>query len=329
MLWIALFIVGLLGLLAGLVPLLLNGISRTNFAAIAMGTVLLVAGAAGVIMKPALPVTMPHIALLEPSEPEALPSEPPAETPQPAEAEAPAAPEPTEPAPQVRVIEPAESPAASNKDESQLEPSALPDPVPVTTTTVDPSGEQDPLAGAAPPAEAPPAAAGTSPAEEAAALLGVLAPQQPKDQAAFTQAVRTARAAFDKAPDDERDAIQPQRAAAICKALPKPEVKNWIGQIQSLDTDSGKRLTVTMALPDGTLVKTWNNAMSDMEDQTLVPASSPVAQSLGKMKAGDTVRFAGTFFADEPDCYRSSRLSLMQSMMEPSFLFRFTAVEKL
>ncbi|MBN9026133.1 MAG: hypothetical protein J0H20_11100, partial [Rhizobiales bacterium] len=268
-------------------------------------------------------------ALLEPSEPEALPSEPPAETPQPAEAEAPAAPEPTEPAPQVRVIEPAESPAASNKDESQLEPSALPDPVPVTTTTVDPSGEQDPLAGAAPPAEAPPAAAGTSPAEEAAALLGVLAPQQPKDQAAFTQAVRTARAAFDKAPDDERDAIQPQRAAAICKALPKPEVKNWIGQIQSLDTDSGKRLTVTMALPDGTLVKTWNNAMSDMEDQTLVPAGSPVAQSLGKMKAGDTVRFAGTFFADEPDCYRSSRLSLMQSMMEPSFLFRFTAVEKL
>lgn len=327
MLWIALFIVGLLGLLAGLVPLLLNGISRANFAAIALGTVLLVAGAAGVIMKPALPVTMPHIALLEPSEPEAPPSEPAADTPPPAEAETQAVPEPSEPAPQVRVIEPAESPA-SNKDESQLEPSALPDPVPVTTTTVNPSGEQDPLAGAAPPAEAPPAPAAT-PAEEAAAVLGVLAPQQPKDQTAFTQAVRAARDAFDKAPDDERDAIQPQRAAAICKALPKPEVKNWIGQIQSLDTDSGKRLTVTMALPDGTLVKTWNNAMSDMEDQTLVPAGSPVAQSLGKMKAGDTVRFAGTFFADEPDCYRSSRLSLMQSMMEPSFLFRFTAVEKL
>lgn len=327
MLWIALFIVGLLGLLAGLVPLLLNGISRTNFAAIAIGTVLLVAGAAGVIMKPSLPVTMPHIALLEPAA--APPSEP--EPQQPIESEAHVIPEPAEPAepaPQVRVIEPAEVPAPSNKDESQLAPSALPDPVPVTTTAVDPSGEQDPLAGAAPAAEAPPAPA-TSPAEEAAALLGVLAPQQPKDQAAFTQAVRSARDAYDKAADDERDSIQPQRAAAICKALPKPEVKNWVGKIQSLDADSGKRLTVTMALPDGTLVKTWNNAMSDMEDQTLVPAGSAVAQSLGKLKVGDAVRFGGTFFADEPDCYRSSRLSLMQSMMEPSFLFRFTAVEKL
>ncbi|WEK49572.1 MAG: hypothetical protein P0Y66_17900 [Candidatus Kaistia colombiensis] len=322
MLWIALFIIGLLGLLAGLVPLLLNGISRKNFAAIAIGTVLLVAGAAGVIMKPALPETMPHIALLEPAQPRSAP-EP--QAPHPAESEAPAVPEPAEPAPQVRVIDPVEVPAPSNKDESQLEPSALPDPVPVTTTVI-PGSEPDPLAGAAPAADARPAA---TPAEEAAALLGLLAPQQPKDQAAFTQAVRAAREAYDKADDAERDSTQPERAAAICKALPKPEVKNWVGKIQSLDADSGKRFTVTMALPDGTLVKTWNNAMSDMEDQTLVPAGSPVAQSLGKLKAGDTVRFAGTFFADEPDCYRSSRLSLMQSMMEPSFLFRFTAVEKL
>ncbi|MCX5521249.1 hypothetical protein OSH10_22670 [Kaistia defluvii] len=322
MLWIALFIIGLLGLLAGMVPLLLNGLSRTNFAGIAVGTVLLVAGAAGVIMKPSLPVTMPHIAALEPAAPESAPETqivPPSESPIAAVSE------PATPPAAVRVVEPAEVPAPSSKDESQLAPSALPDPVPVTTTII-PGGEPDPITGQAPGAAAAPAA---SPAEEAAAVLGLLAPQQPKDQAAFTQAVGSAREAFDKADDAQRDSIQPQRAAAICKALPKPEVKRWVGKIQSMEADSGKRLTLTMALPDGTLVKTWNNAMSDMEDQTLVPAGSPVAQSLGKLKTGDTVRFSGTFFADEPDCYRSSRLSLTQSMMEPSFLFRFTAVEKL
>lgn len=318
MLWIALFIVGLLGLLAGLVPLLLNGISRKNFAGIALGTVLLVAGAAGVIMKPSLPISMPHIALSEPTTPAIQP-----ETQVLAPTESPVAePEPA-PAP-VRVVDPVEVPAPSSKDESQLAPTALPDPVPVTTTAV-PGNEPDPIA-AQPAAEARPT---STPAEEAAAVLGLLAPQQPKDQAAFTKAIGASKEAFDKADNDQREAIQPQRAAAICKALPKPEVKGWVGKIQSIDADSNKRLTVTMTLPDGTLVKTWNNAMSDMEDQTLVPAGSPVAASFAKLKEGDTVRFAGTFFVDEPDCYRSSRLSLQQSMMEPSFLFRFTSVEKL
>lgn len=318
MLWIALFIVGLLGLLAGLVPLLLNGISRKNFAGIALGTVLLVAGAAGVIMKPSLPISMPHIALSEPTTPAAQP-----ETQVLAPTESPAAePEPA-PAP-VRVVEPVDVPAPPSKDESQLAPTSLPDPVPVTTTVI-PGNEQDPIT-APPAAEAPPA---STPAEEAAAVLGLLAPQQPKDQAAFTKAIDASKEAFDKADTDQRESIQPQRAAAICKALPKPEVKGWVGKIQAIDSDSNKRLTVTMTLPNGTLVKTWNNAMSDMEDQTLVPAGSPVAASFAKLKEGDTVRFSGTFFADEPDCYRSSRLSLSQSMMEPSFLFRFTSVEKL
>jgi hypothetical protein len=321
MLWIALFIIGLLGLLAGLVPLVLHGISRTNFAAIAVGTVLLVAGAAGVVMKPSLSLGLAEIALLEPSHDEPLPEPSPAAQPS---AQAPAT-EATPPT--VRVVEPIDTPASSNKDESQLDPS-LPDPVPVTTSVI-PGTEPDPANnGGVPPVPAPsPTAA--SPAEEAAAALGLLLPEQPKDQAAFTKAVGTARTEFDTAEDIERESIQPQRAAAICKALPKPAVKGWVGKLQAMEADSGKRLTVTVALPDGTLVKTWNNAMSDMDDQTLVAADSPVAASFGKLKVGDAIRFSGTFFADEPDCYRSSRLSLMQSMMEPSFLFRFTAVEKL
>jgi len=321
MLWIALFIAGLLGLLAGLIPLVVSGLSRKNFAAIAAGTVLLVAGAAGVVMKPSLPQGPPQVALLDDTSPAAEPDTQIEPSP---ESEPLPGSEPDTATSSVRVIEPVEPPELSTKDESQLEPSEIPDPVPVTTTLLR-GTEPDPLG--APQEGTPPAT--TTPAEEAAAVLGLLAPQQPKDQTAFIQAVGSARDAYEQADDMERDSIQPQRAAAICAALPKPQVKNWVGKIQSMEADSGKRLTLTLALPDGTLVKTWNNAMSDLEDQTLVPAGSPVAQSLGKLKVGATVRFAGTFFADEPDCYRSSRLSLMQSMMEPSFLFRFTAVEKL
>jgi hypothetical protein len=69
--------------------------------------------------------------------------------------------------------------------------------------------------------------------------------------------------------------------------------------------------------------------MSDLDDNTLVAAGTPLAETFGKLKVGDAIRFAGTFFADEADCYRSTRLALGQSVKEPSFLFRFTAVEKL
>ena len=119
------------------------------------------------------------------------------------------------------------------------------------------------------------------------------------------------------------------RAAAICGAVKGPAVQNWVGRIKEIDKDAGGRTIVPVSLPDGTLVKTWNNAMSDIEDKTLIVAGTPLATAFAKLAQGDAIRFSGTFFNDEPDCFRSSRLSLDQSMTEPSFLFRFNDVEKL
>lgn len=320
MLWIVLFIVGVLVLLAGVVPLLLNGRRRLNIVLIGLGAVVTLAGIAGVVIRPSL--SMPPLASLEePASGDNSPSPV-------ADAAPPAAEEPAT-AP-VRVVAPATAPeepqpAPSQKDESQLEPSPLPDPVPVATTPV-PGEGAEPLPGTTPPTPVPSPAA--APAEDAIAALA-LKEQQPKDQTAFATAISDAQKAYDASDFEAQMALQPQRAAAICKALPKPEVKNWVGAVRAADKDSGGRLTVTVALPDGTLVKTWNNAMSDLDDNTLVPAGTPLAATFGKLKAGDAIRFAGTFFSDEADCYRSTRLALGQSVMEPSFLFRFTAVEKL
>jgi hypothetical protein len=315
MLWITLFIVGLLVLLAGIVPLLLNGRRGLSIVLTGLGAFVTLAGIAGVIIQPSLtrPIQTTREGSAELVEPPA-----PAEV-----AEAPAAVEPPA-APEVRTVKPdaTPAPAESQKDESQLQPSPIPDPRPI-----DPEPAPDGVEAAdAPPLPAPSPAA--APAEDGIAALA-LAAQQPKDQTAFTTALTDAKTAFEAADVEDQMDIQPKRAAAICKALPKPEIKNWIGQVRAADADSGGRLTVTVALPDGTLVKTWNNAMSDLDDNTLVPAGTPIAATFGKLKAGDPIRFSGTFFTDDMDCYRSTRLALGQSVMEPSFLFRFTAVDKL
>ena len=323
MLWVLLFIAGLLVLLAGIMSLILRGPRLANSMLASLGLVLLVAGAGGVIVKPRLP----EIVLAELPKPVPVATVPQRVEPVP-EPVAPPPVETTAPAPAT----PAATPAS--KDESQLAPGKLPEPLSVTTTTVvgtetDPLGEQG--TGQAQPAAAPPPAPvpAVPPPPTDADKLADLAPKQPRDEAGFTKAVSDARTAYDKAGDDDRGALQSSRATAICAAVKKPDVQGWVGAVKEIDRDPGGRTLVSIALPDGTLVKTWNNAMSDIEDKTLILAGTPLAAAVGKLAIGDPIRFSGTFFADEPDCYRSSRLSLDQSMTEPSFLFRFTAFDKL
>ena len=318
MFWVALFIVGVFVGLAGVLPLILNGVRGASLATLALGVVLVSAGTTGVVAKPDLvALRLPRVVFGTPSPPPAVEAPVVKST---DSLPAPDEPQDTaeaEPPPAVAV----EPPAASPK---------LPEPVPVTTTRIV-GGEGDPMAGQSMPmAESGGEAALAEPAKpDEAAGLAALAPDQPRDEAAFTTAVTAARQEYDKASGDDRATLQSSRAAAICAAVKDTSVKNWVGRIKEIDKDAGGRTIVSVSLPDGTLVKTWNNAMSDVEDKTLIIAGTPLAATFAQLAEGDAIRFAGSFFSDEPDCFRSSRLSLDQSMTEPSFLFRFTDVEKL
>lgn len=320
MFWVALFIVGVFVVLAGAIPLILNGVRGRHAATLALGALLIAAGAAGVFAKPDLvALRLPRVVFGGPS------PEPAAEAPVVKSTDSlPAPDEPKE----------AEAPVVATRDVTPG-PAKLPEPVPVTTTKIV-GGETDAMAsqstplpdnGSEPMPMPVPAPEPAKPDE--AAILAALAPNQTREEAAFTTAVTAARQEYENASGDDRAALQSSRAAAICAAVKDPAVKNWVGRIKEIDKDAGGRTIVSVSLPDGTLVKTWNNAMSDVEDKTLIIAGTPLAAAFSQLAEGDTIRFSGTFFSDEPDCYRSSRLSLDQSMLEPSFLFRFNEVEKI
>ena len=46
-----------------------------------------------------------------------------------------------------------------------------------------------------------------------------------------------------------------------------------------------------------------------------------------KLKVGETVRFSGTFFAGDTDCFQEQSMTLGGSITDPEFLFRFSRVE--
>lgn len=357
MLFVLLFTAGLIVLLAGLSSLILKGPRLANSMLAVLGFVALGAGAGGAVIKPRLPnLTFAESASPAPiekaSQAAAEPPVPIAPPPESAPVAAPVPPAPTAPQPDAPMPPPvtADGGSGQSKDSAQLQPIAPAPPISVTTKTI--SGDlPDQTVNAAPPPASPsppptadmPAPAAITAPPPAPALapppaaptpsqadrLAALADRQPKDETSFLKVLSTARAAFDKANDAQRNALQSKRASAICAAVNKPEIQSWIGQLGDVDRDPGGRSIVSVILSDGTTLKTWNNAMSDLDDKTLILAGTPLAAALGKLRHGDAIRFSGSFFPDDADCYRTTRLSLDQSMSEPSFLFRFKGLEKL
>ncbi|MGH7286035.1 MAG: DUF4190 domain-containing protein, partial [Polyangiaceae bacterium] len=68
--------------------------------------------------------------------------------------------------------------------------------------------------------------------------------------------------------------LRTQRKQAMLQAV-NASVSGWTGKIDDLKTNSEGKASVVVKLPcEGGTIKTWNNALSDSMDGTLVPQSS-------------------------------------------------------
>ena len=245
------------------------------------------------------------------------PAEEPARAPEPQPEPEPQPQAQSEPAHAPRVVElpsPAEKPA----------PPAAPSPA-ETADFVDPL-TQDALEAAEsqPPIPVPP------PDEQRAVQLAALAGNATAPEKAFIEALARGREAYDAAADDvAREAARADRSAQLCGAVSSPEVENWVAAVEAMETDPSGRIALAVVLPDGTILRTWNNPMSDLDDQTLILPDTELARAIDGLAHGDPVRISGSLFPEQPDCWRSSRLSIDQAIREPSFIFRFTKVERL
>jgi hypothetical protein len=73
-------------------------------------------------------------------------------------------------------------------------------------------------------------------------------------------------------------------------------------------------------------VQTWNNALSDIEDDTLIDPKSALFAKASALSVGQEVTFSGAFRPYTTDCIREGSLTLSGSITEPEFIFRFSDV---
>ncbi len=151
----------------------------------------------------------------------------------------------------------------------------------------------------------------------------------PPNEQAFNAAVTTGRNSFDGTTNEiKQGQAQAMRNQAICSAVSGLQVTNWVGKINSINTNGSGKGALELQIGPDSKIATWNNAVSDVVDDTLIPQSSPIYATLANLGDGDKIMFSGTFFHDSESCLEEQSLTKAGKMDTPNFVFRFTSLVK-
>lgn len=149
----------------------------------------------------------------------------------------------------------------------------------------------------------------------------------PESQRAFMNAVRKGQEAYRAGQNDmAKGASRPLRAREICGALRSGRADGWVGTVYSLSSNGDGKGVLTIYLGENIYVKTWNNAVSDTFDHTLIEPDTQLFSKASALREKQAVAFSGAFSKDSTDCFRESSMTISGSMTEPEFIMRFSQV---
>jgi hypothetical protein len=152
---------------------------------------------------------------------------------------------------------------------------------------------------------------------------------QPPQQTQFLSLAASAMDEYATASNDlKAGAALSARNDAMCQLLGSGQVAGWTGTVTTLDSNGDGYGIVTIEMAQDVELGTWNNAFSDIMDDTLVKPG-PLLDKLLGLEEGQNVRFSGSFRPSTDTCVNDSRLTQAGSVEDPSFIFRFADVNKL
>ena len=157
---------------------------------------------------------------------------------------------------------------------------------------------------------------------------GTLAPAPPAEDA-FTKAVDDARAGYLSSLNDlARGVARPRRAEALCKALPRGRIDNWVGKLAILGSSPGGRGVVAIELAPRLTVATQRTEAADEKDHTLIDVRSPLFTAAAVLAVGDRVIFSGTLLPGSDDCFKEAGKDVATSMSSPEFILHLDSIRK-
>jgi hypothetical protein len=151
--------------------------------------------------------------------------------------------------------------------------------------------------------------------------------KQPRAEREFISIVTDGFVSFDKADTDlQQSEVIRKRNKKICNDI-GTRADDWTGVVTGVGANGEGKAWVEIEVAPNVRVQTWNNALSDAIDDTLISPGSSMFDNLVAMKEGATVRFSGEFVRDDDACVQTTNVTQYFSGVDPQFLLRFSAVE--
>lgn len=159
---------------------------------------------------------------------------------------------------------------------------------------------------------------------EAASRFGV----QTESELAAIATIEKFQSKYEKASNDlQRADVRLKRDDAICKANGGSSVKNWTGVVKTIGGTSEGQGYLTVQVAEGVTLETWNNTLSDIDDNTLIPRKSPLYKTVLSLKEGQLVTFSGSFVPADGSCLNTMNFTEVFAMYTPEFVFRFSQIK--
>jgi len=150
----------------------------------------------------------------------------------------------------------------------------------------------------------------------------------PQDQENFIKLIESFYEGYKQAPNDlKKSALRAERKISIENFLQSLNVKGWVGKLRTMGTNSDGKAYIEIELEGSKIeVRTWNNALSDISDQTLINNGSDLYNNISELSKGTRIRFSGSFKKREKDYITEVSLTEYGAMINPKFIMSFTDV---
>jgi len=151
----------------------------------------------------------------------------------------------------------------------------------------------------------------------------------PQSQADFISLVEKTREELDAAETDLQESVIVRgRDKALCGVLSGGVANKWVGEIKDVGANGEGKAYLEIEIANDIRVKTWNNALSDIFDNTLIPTSSKFFDRLVAMQKGDLVYWSAKFLSDSNSCLKGANLTEYFYGKDPKFIVDFKDVTK-
>jgi len=150
----------------------------------------------------------------------------------------------------------------------------------------------------------------------------------PDPQRRFVGIVSKKRDEYIAAENDlAKSAVRDARRKELCETSePFQTDAVWTGVVETLTTNGDGKGVLAVKIAPHVTVQTWNNGLSDIGSETLLPIGSDLFQAAQRLKDGQRVKFTGNFFQSGQDCIEEGSLTIDGAMTDPEFIIRFRSL---